>query len=190
MGAGCARSGDKVRKCVALVVWFPCIRLTWPSFITQKGHYDRNHGPIPHLDAGTHIVRVDGKVRRPLTLSMKDIRDEYKQHEITSVLQCAGNRRHAMRTLLKEVNGIDWGDAALMCCRWKGARLKDILENAGVYVNADAEAHVVFSCRETKVQNAHWYEGSIELQRAMREDADVLVALEVLRKSRRLAPKR
>ena len=84
-----------------------------------------------------------------------------------------------MRTLLKEANGIDWGDAAIMNCRWKGAKLSDVLKDAGVEVKGGQEAHVAFSCYETPVQHVEWYGGSIDLVRAMSGDAEVLVALEV-----------
>lgn len=83
-----------------------------------------------------------------------------------------------MRTLLKEVNGIDWGEAAVMNCKWKGPRLKDILDKAQVNIRT---GHVAFSCYKCPVQGTDWYGGSIELARAMKEEADVLVALEVLR---------
>lgn len=123
-------------------------------------------------------MRVNGDVSKPLTLTIEHLKTHFVQHEIVSALQCAGNRRHTMRTLLKEVNGLDWGEAAVMNCRWKGARLKDILDKAQVKLRT---GHVAFSCYKTPVQGADWYGGSIELARAMREEADVLVALEVPR---------
>ena len=85
-----------------------------------------------------------------------------------------------MRTLLKEVNGIDWGDGAVMNCKWKGPKLKDILDDAGVDVEDIKGAHVAFACYQTLVQNSEWYGASIELDRALRDSADVLIALEVL----------
>ena len=83
-----------------------------------------------------------------------------------------------MRTLLKEVNGIDWGDAAVMNCAWKGPRLKDILDQAGIGGEL-GDKHVAFSCFQTKVQGADWYGGSIELSRAMKTEADIILALDV-----------
>ena len=37
-----------------------------------------------------------------------------------------------MRTRIKEVQGIDWFDGAIMNCIWEGPRLRDILLRAGV----------------------------------------------------------
>ncbi|KAG8529835.1 uncharacterized protein KY384_005316 [Bacidia gigantensis] len=85
----------------------PPVQKLTESFITEQGAYDRNHGPIPHLNADDHVVHVDGDVHTILELSVEELRTRFTQHEIVSALQCAGNRRHSMRTLLKEVSGID-----------------------------------------------------------------------------------
>lgn len=124
-------------------------------------------------------MKVNGHVHRALELSIEQLRSRYPQQEIISVLQCAGNRRHTMRTLLKEVNGIDWGDGAVMNCKWRGPRLKDVLDDAGINVQNPKGAHVAFACHKTRVQNSDWYGVSIELERALRDSADVLIALEV-----------
>ena len=125
------------------------------------------------------MVKVNGHVHRPLELSIEQLRHGYTQHEIISALQCAGNRRHTMRTFLKEVDGIDWGDGAVMNCKWRGPKLRDILDDAGINIQDLQGAHVAFACYQTHVQNSEWYGGSIELNRALRDSADVLVALEV-----------
>lgn len=152
-------------------------------FITElanSGSLVGNHGPIPYLNAENHIVNVDGDVLKPLQLSVGDLRTRFKQYEIVSALQCAGNRRHIMRTSLKEVNGLDWFEGAVMNCRWRGPKLKDVLNEAGVNVKSTKDYHVAFACYQVPVQGGEsWYGGSIELARAMKESADVLVALEV-----------
>lgn len=149
------------------------------SFITTEEGYDRNHGAIPHLDASKHFVRVDGAVQNVLDLSTDQLQNDFEQHVVICVLQCAGNRRHTMRTELKEVQGLDWGDAAVMNCRWRGPRLRDILERAVVRVDDQRQAHVAFACSAQPCQEDNWYGGSIKLDRALREDAEVILALEV-----------
>lgn len=147
------------------------------SFITKKDGYDRNHGPIPIINAKNHRVAIDGAVRKPLSLSLADLQS-LPQHSVICALQCAGNRRHTMRTEMKEVNGIDWFDGAVMNCKWRGPRLRDVLLSAAVEVEGGA-AHVAFACHQTPCQDDDWYGASIPLARAMSEDADVLVALEM-----------
>ena len=85
-----------------------------------------------------------------------------------------------MRTLVKEVNGIDWGSNAVMNCKWRGAKLRDVLLDAGVDVEDVSGKHVAFSCHKVPVQGGeNWYGGSIELKQALREEADVLVTFEM-----------
>lgn len=153
--------------------------LTLGSFITDKDAFDRNHGPIPHIDVDNHILRVDGAVAKVLELTITQLKQDFQHHEIICALQCAGNRRHTMRTLLKEVDGIDWGDGAVMNRAWKGPRLRDILLRAGANSSDQKKAHAAFASFQVKCQDDDWYGGSIELERAMRVDGDVIIALEV-----------
>ncbi|KAF2021258.1 molybdopterin binding oxidoreductase [Aaosphaeria arxii CBS 175.79] len=150
------------------------------SFITTSGGYDRNHGPIPHLDAATHRVDVYGLVKTDLSLSIDDLKS-LPQHSVICALQCAGNRRHTMRVKLKEVNGIDWFDGAVMNCKWRGPLLKDVLELARIDVKKDKwkDAHVAFACFQTPCQDDEYYGASIPLERAMDPDSSILVALEM-----------
>ena len=149
------------------------------SFITHRDGYDRNHGAIPHIDAAKHLVRIDGAVKNVLELSIGQIKNDFKQYDIICALQCAGNRRHTMRTLLKEVDGIDWGDGAVMNCRWSGPKLRDILNKAQITTGGSQRYHVAFACFQTECQEDSWYGGSIKLERAMRDDGDVILALKV-----------
>lgn len=137
-------------------------------------------------------MTVDGTVKTPLKLKVTDLRNNFPQHEVVCTLQCAGNRRHTMRTELKEVQGLDWGDGAIMNCRWRGPRLRDVLLRAGVVTQGvepkqnlsskgkpQRTMHVAFACYQTPCQEDDWYGGSIELGRAMSEDAEVILALDV-----------
>ena len=151
------------------------------SFITHEGGYDRNHSVLPQIDGSNHQVRIDGAVKDPLSLSVLDLKKDFEQHSVICALQCAGNRRHTMRTKIKEVSGIDWFDGAVMNCKWTGPRLKDVLDRAKVSLNSEEEkvAHVAFACYATPCQEDTWYGGSIPLHRALDVDKDVIVALEM-----------
>lgn len=161
----------------------PDLQALISSFITSKDlrPYDRNHCPSPHLSADTHRIVLDGLVTNPTSLSISDLFDNYPQHEVTCALQCAGNRRHTMRTMLKEVQGLDWFAGAVMNCTWKGPKLRDILLGAGLDLNKDEPetAHVAFACNAVPCQDTDWYGASIPLSRALREDADVILAVEM-----------
>jgi sulfite oxidase len=87
-----------------------------------------------------------------------------------------------MRTLLKEVHGVDWRDGAVMNCKWRGPRLRDVLLRAGVTNRAElgwSGLHVAFSCFQTRCQDDDWYGGSVGLDTAMSLDAEAILALEV-----------
>ena len=92
-----------------------------------------------------------------------------------------------MRTRIKEVQGIDWADGAIMNCTWEGPRLRDILLRAGVEYDKNAnkakasksKRHVQFASHSQECQEDKWYGGSIPLDRALAEDMDVILALKV-----------
>jgi sulfite oxidase len=88
-----------------------------------------------------------------------------------------------MRTKIKEVQGIDWFDSAVMNCVWKGPRLRDIIQCAGVKDSmrkGDAWlGNVACACNEVPCQDDREYGGSITLERAMLDEGDCILALEV-----------
>lgn len=91
-----------------------------------------------------------------------------------------------MRTQLKEVQGIDWLDGAAMNCKWKGPRLRDLLITAGVHLGQEGaekkkkkKRYVSFECYQVECQDDTWFGGSVELERCMSLDDEVILALEV-----------
>ncbi|KAI1943765.1 hypothetical protein LOZ66_000350 [Ophidiomyces ophidiicola] len=152
------------------------------KYITGKGAYHRNHSAIPTIDGDVHLVQVNGEVTNPINLTLKQLREDYTQYEVTCALQCAGNRRHTMRTKLKEVRGIDWKDGAVMNCTWRGPRLRDVLLRAGVKSEYAAQCplHVEFSCYQALCEDDDYYAGSIEIWRAMDPGKEVILALEAI----------
>ncbi len=89
----------------------------------------RWHMPkIPtHKYINTYRININGDVNNPLSLSMKDLKNNYEQVEITAVMQCGGNSRSAFSPT---TTGIQWGSGAMGCALWKGVRLKDVLKTA------------------------------------------------------------
>src|SRR5689334_8709905 len=49
--------------------------------------------------------------------------------EVVAVNQCSGNRRGLSKP---HVAGVEWGYGAMGCARWKGAKLKDVLNKVGL----------------------------------------------------------
>lgn len=85
-----------------------------------------------------------------------------------------------MRTQIKEVQGIDWLDGAVMNCKWRGPRLRDVLLAAGVnQESAKKKRFVAFECYQVECQDDTWFGGSVELERCMSVEDEIILALEV-----------
>lgn len=78
---------------------------------------------------------------------------------------------------IKPVNGILWDDAVICNVKWTGARLRDVLLHLDV--SFTGAAYVLFESHVTPCQDDTYYGASIELEKALSDDGDVLLAYEV-----------
>ncbi|MGE5131208.1 MAG: molybdopterin-dependent oxidoreductase, partial [Sphingomonadaceae bacterium] len=85
------------------------------------------------VDGAAHRIKVHGLVNTPLSLSVADLRNNYEQVEIAAVCQCSGNSRGLFEP---RVVGGEWANGAMGNAMWKGVRLRDILNKAGVQKGA------------------------------------------------------
>lgn len=84
---------------------------------------------IPEIDVKTWKIAVGGEGLNSLSeLTLEDLK-KMPTFEVTAVNQCSGNRRGLFHP---HVPGVEWGYGAMGCARWKGARLKDVLDKAGL----------------------------------------------------------
>ncbi len=84
---------------------------------------------IPEVRADSWRLSVGGDGANGETgLSLDELK-ALPAIEVTAVCQCSGNRRGLFEP---HVPGVEWGYGAMGCARWKGARLKDVLERAGL----------------------------------------------------------
>jgi sulfoxide reductase catalytic subunit YedY len=86
------------------------------------------------IDLNTFRLKVNGAVKQELSYSVADLKRDFEPVEVTSVLQCGGNGRSAFSPT---AGGIQWGNGAIGCAKWKGVRLRELLHRAGL--NKDAE---------------------------------------------------
>jgi sulfite dehydrogenase (cytochrome) subunit A len=98
------------------------------------------------IDPDKFTLQVKGKVDKPLTLSLKDIR-KLKATEIIAVNQCSGNSRGFFQP---RVAGGQLGNGAMGCARWHGVPLKTVLDMAGVQSGAK---QVVFDALDGPVMD-------------------------------------
>jgi DMSO/TMAO reductase YedYZ molybdopterin-dependent catalytic subunit len=85
------------------------------------------------LDATKFTLKVHGRVKTPLALRRADLQKDFEPVEITAVCQCSGNSRGFFAP---RVAGGQWANGAMGNAVWKGARLKDILDKAGLEADA------------------------------------------------------
>ena len=122
----------------------------------------RWHMPmIPkYINPNTFSISINGLVEKEIRVSLKELKTEFKQVELTAVLQCGGNNRTAFNPT---AGGIQWGVGAMGCAKWKGVRLKDVLKKAGlkkeaVWIGFNGEDKAVYSetanfVRELKLEH-------------------------------------
>jgi DMSO/TMAO reductase YedYZ molybdopterin-dependent catalytic subunit len=77
-------------------------------------------------------LAIRGHVNRELSLSLDDIMS-LPQVELAAVNQCSGNSRGYFQP---RVPGGEWSNGAMGNARWTGARLKDVLDRAGIKAGA------------------------------------------------------
>jgi len=85
------------------------------------------------INPETFKVEIKGKVNSPMTLSLVDLKTKFEPVEIVAVNQCSGNSRGFSNP---RVAGGQLGNGAMGNAKWKGVRLKDVLNKAGVAAGA------------------------------------------------------
>jgi DMSO/TMAO reductase YedYZ molybdopterin-dependent catalytic subunit len=84
---------------------------------------------IPEVKAETWRLSIGGEgASREANLTFDELK-RLPAVEVAAVCQCSGNRRGLFEP---HVPGVEWGYGAMGCARWKGARLKDVLDRAGL----------------------------------------------------------
>lgn len=128
---------------------------------------------IPRIDPDGWRLQVSGaSARRALTLSLAELRSGFEQVEVVAVNQCAGNRRGLFTP---RVPGVQWGGGAMGNARWRGVRLREVLQRAGVAADA---LEVVFGGADAPVLPATpAFVKSLPVERAL--DESTLVAFEM-----------
>ena len=133
----------------------------------------RWHMPnIPtHIDPNTYTIKIDGLVEKEIEISLNDLKTKFEQVEIEAVLQCGGNSRSAFSPT---AGGIQWGSGAMGSALWKGVRLSDLLDRAGLHKDAE---WIGFNGRET----AAYYETPNFVRELRLEELDdhVILAYEM-----------
>ncbi len=106
------------------------------EFTPNDEFFVRWHFPdIPtYIDQDTYTISINGFVKKEIKISLKELKNDFEQIEINAVVQCGGNSRSSFTPI---PGGVQWGSGAMGCAKWKGVRLKDILDRAGLLDGAE-----------------------------------------------------
>jgi DMSO/TMAO reductase YedYZ molybdopterin-dependent catalytic subunit len=149
----------------------PLEALRYP--LTPLGlHYLLVHYDIPYVDPATWRLSIDGRVDRPLSLGLDDLRAR-PSVEIAATMECAGNGR---LWFTPRAFSQPWLHEAVGTARWRGASLRALLEECGVRAGA---VEVVFTGLDRGTENGleQSFARSLPLAEALREE--VVLAYEV-----------
>jgi nitrate reductase (NAD(P)H) len=144
------------------------------GFLTSKDlHYVRNHGPVPRVadeDIMDWTFTVEGMVETPVTMTLRDLIQDYEQVTYPITLVCAGNRRKE-QNVVRKTKGFSWGAAGVSTALWTGVALGDLLMRA---VPKRGARYVCFEGAD-KLPNGY-YGTSVKLNWALDPNRGIMVA--------------
>ena len=85
------------------------------------------------VDPDAFRLEIKGLVQTPLKLSLAELRRDFETVEVVAVNQCSGNSRGFFQP---RVGGGQLANGAMGNARWRGVRLKDVLDKASVQAGA------------------------------------------------------
>jgi DMSO/TMAO reductase YedYZ molybdopterin-dependent catalytic subunit len=165
----------------------PLIKRTFrpPNFETPVTYFNELFTPNDvffvryHLTNITKVNEQDWKLRisgeaveKPLEFTMDELKRRFEQVEIAAVNQCSGNRRGLVQP---HVPGIQWGYGAMGNAQWRGVRLKEVLNKAGI--KRDALEVVVNGADSGAIAGTPDFVKCLPMWKAL--DEHTLIALEM-----------
>ncbi|CAB9525411.1 Sulfite oxidase, mitochondrial [Seminavis robusta] len=153
------------------------------SYLTPPNlFYIRHHHPVPYLtESQLDNFRLEIDVSaydqrgRVLTLTLDDLK-RLKKTEVTTTLQCSGNRRSGFNDF-RRTSGTTWGQGAISTARWGGVRLKDLLQLAGI--DDPIHAQEVWGMDHVRFTGLDGMMASIHIEKAANPYGDVIVCYEM-----------
>jgi sulfane dehydrogenase subunit SoxC len=135
-------------------------------------HYVLIHFDVPDVDPATYRLDVGGRVRRPASLTLEQLRAR-PAVTMPVMMECAGSGR--ARLMPRPVSA-PWHDDAIGCAEWTGTPLRGVLEEAGLLEDA---VEVLFTGHDRGVDQGveQDYERSLTIEEAMGEDVLLAYAM-------------
>ncbi|MGH8249210.1 MAG: molybdopterin-dependent oxidoreductase [Steroidobacteraceae bacterium] len=141
-------------------------------YTPNDAFYVRWHMGVPDLAIAAWRLRVGGPAAKsPREFTFDELRRGYKPHEVAAVNQCSGNRRGLFTP---HVPGVQWGYGAMGNAVWRGVRLKDVLESAGI---TDTALEVTADGADLPTLSGPDFVKSLPMWKAL--EPDTLIAFEM-----------
>jgi nitrate reductase (NAD(P)H) len=94
--------------------------------------YVRNHGAVPEVkdeEIADWEFSIEGLVENPITISLRQLIEEYNNVTYPVTLVCAGNRRKE-QNIVRKTKGFSWGPAGVSTALFTGVAIADIIRKS------------------------------------------------------------
>merc|ERR1712048_261635 len=161
------------------------------SWQTPYGrHFIRNHNAVPDIDPEEYLLTICGSGVDETNFSLEDLKTKFTKYDVTTVIQCNGNRREDYHYYDGETPAFGpphWVAGAIGNATWSGARLRDVLQASGMDVDAislrkqepPANAGQVGLLGYDQDEVGNQYSCSFPFDKAVDPFGDVIVAYEM-----------
>ena len=104
-------------------------------FTPNNAFFVRYHlAGIPEVEAAKWKLTIGGEsVEKPFEIGYENLMTDFDVVEVPAVCMCSGNRRGFSHP---HVTGVQWGHGAIGNAKWRGVRLRDVLNKAGLKKDA------------------------------------------------------
>lgn len=131
-----------------------------------------NAGIPTSIDGDKHVIKIGGNaVGKPFSLTVADLRTQFKPLEYVAVKQCSGNSRGHFSP---RVTGGQLSNGAMGNARWVGVPLKEVLARAELKNSA---RQVTFDGLDTGVFGGGDFVKSLDVNHAL--DGEVMLAYQM-----------
>mmetsp|Transcript_17118 Transcript_17118/g.39628 ORF Transcript_17118/g.39628 Transcript_17118/m.39628 type:complete len:521 (-) Transcript_17118:125-1687(-) len=166
----------------------PRIELLTNDYITPNElFYTRNHLQVPVLDPDEYRLIISGKGIKKHKFTLEQLK-KFPKHEVVTTLQCAGNRREDLHDKDHKIFiSPHWVIGAMSTAKWGGVKLRDVLKECGLDVDAIALGEKLPPGGVKHIQaegydqdeTGYTYGGSFPIEKAMDGLGEVILAYEM-----------
>ena len=154
----------------------PPVQMLADQFLTPNDmFFVRNHLPVPCVCVDDFTLDLELSTGSP-SLTYDQL-TKFPKRSVTTVIQCAGNRRSEM-VKIKPVKGLNWGSAAISNAKFSGVSLNELLQHHGVDIDTVRGKYIIFEGLDTQPDGSP-YGASIPLELARLLKNEIIIAYEM-----------